>query len=116
MNVISGVGEGYLTEIPWESLTFCRAFMKERLALAVLFSCHCSPSNSGPLWHLNSGLGPSFSEGEVFSVESNLVLGCKCFGWKEGTVGTLSCKSKANKDSPLREVSFLHTTLSEFFG
>jgi len=116
LNVISGVGEGYLTEIPWESLPFYRAFMKERLALAAFFSCHCSPSDGGPLWRLNSGLGPNFSEGEVFSVESNLVLGCKCFGWKEETVGTLSCKCKADQDSLLREVSILHSALSEFFG
>ena len=28
LNVISGVGEGYLIEILWESLHFCRAFVK----------------------------------------------------------------------------------------
>ena len=115
LNVILGVGEGYLTEIPWESLTFCGAFMKERLALVSLFSCHCSPRDDGPMWRLNLGLSPSFSEGEVFPVESNLVLGCKCFGWKDGTVGTLSCKCEADRDSLLQEVSILHSALSEFF-
>ena len=49
LNVILGVGDGYLSEIPWESLPFCRAFMKERLSLAAFFSCHCSPSNDSPL-------------------------------------------------------------------
>ena len=34
MNVIAGVGEGWLQDIPWEALPLTRSFVKERLALA----------------------------------------------------------------------------------
>ena len=89
--------------------------MKERLALATFFSCHCSPHAGGPLWCLSSGLGLSIPVGEFFSVGSNLILGCNCSGWKEGVVGTLSYRSKKDCDYLLREVSILHSVLGEFF-
>ena len=101
LNVISGVDDGFLQDIPWESLPFCRLFVKERFTLVAFFSCHCSSQDSGPLWCLNSGLGLSFPVGEVFAVDNSLILSCKSFGWKEGAIGTLSCKCKADRDSLL---------------
>ena len=115
MDVISGIDEGVLQEISWESLPLCRVFIKERLALSTFFSYHCSPHASGPLWHLSSGLGLSLPVGEFFTVGSNLILGCNCSRWKEGAIGTLSYRSKEDCDSLLREVIILHSALGEFF-
>ena len=90
--------------------------MKERLTLATFFSCHCSPNAKIPMWCLNWGLKLSFPVGEVFTVDSSLILVCNCFGWKEGAIGTLTCKSKADRDSLLREVNILRSAFGEFYG
>ena len=45
-----------------------------------------------------------------------MVLGCNCSGWKEGAVGTLSCRSKKERDSLLREFSTLKSVLCGFSG
>ena len=42
LDVITGVDEGIMQEIPWESLPLTRVFVKERLALAAFFTCLCS--------------------------------------------------------------------------
>ena len=42
-------------------------------------------------------------------------MGCNCSGWKEGAVGTLSCRSKKDRDSLLREISILNSVLGDFY-
>ena len=70
LDIISGVDEGIIQGIPWESLPLTRVFIKERLALATFFACYYSPKADDPLWHLNSGarlINPV--EGQSFIVE-----------------------------------------------
>ena len=116
LDVITGVDEGVLQEIPWESLPLTRVFVKERLPLTAFFSCFCSPHAGGPLWRLNFGFGLSLPvDDQFFIAGSNSVLGCNCPGWKEGAVSILSCRSKKDCDSLLREISFLNSVLGDFY-
>ena len=55
LDIISGVDEGIVQGILWESLPLTRVFIKERLALAAFLTCCCSSQAGGPLWRLNSG-------------------------------------------------------------
>ena len=57
--IISGVDEGIVQGIPWESMPLTRVFIKERLALAAFLTCYFSPQADGPLSRLNSGAGLS---------------------------------------------------------
>ena len=38
------------------------------------------------------------SEAHTVNFERSTVLGCHCTGWKEGAVGTLSCKERQSKE------------------
>ena len=110
--IISGVDEGIVQGIPWESLPVTRVFIKERLALAAFLTCYCSPQVDGPLSRLNSSAGLNIPvEGQSFKAGNNSIFGCNCSGWKEGAVGTLSCSSKKDRDSLLREISILNSFL-----
>ena len=42
LDVIAGVDEGVLQEIPWETVPLTRVFVKERLALAAFSTCLCT--------------------------------------------------------------------------
>ena len=42
-------------------------------------------------------------EGQPLIVGNILIFGCKCSGWKEGAVGTLSYRSKKESDSLQQE-------------
>ena len=61
LDVITGVDEGILQEIPWESLPLTRVFVKERLALTAFFTCLCSTQAGVSLWFSNLGFGLSLS-------------------------------------------------------
>ena len=114
--IISGVDEGIVQGIPWESLPLTRVFIKERLALATFLTYYFSPQASVPLWHLNSGVGLSIPiDGHSFIASTNLIFGCNCSGWKEGAVDTLSCSSKKDRHSLLREISILNLVLGDFY-
>ena len=87
------------------------------MALAAFFSCLCSPHVGGPLWHSNFGFGLSLPiDDQYFVARSNSVLGCNCSRWKEGAVGTLSYRSKKERDSLLQEASTLNSVLGGFSG
>ena len=43
-----------------------------------------------------------------------MILGCNCSGCKEGVVGTLSCRSKKDRDSLLQELNTLKSILGGF--
>ena len=49
LNVIAGIGEGWLQEIPWEALPLTRTFVKERLALEGFSSYSCSTLSGSTL-------------------------------------------------------------------
>ena len=53
--IISGVDEGIVQGILWESLPLTRVFIKESLALAAFLTYYCSSQAGGPLWCLNTG-------------------------------------------------------------
>ena len=92
-----------------------QVFIKERLALAAFLTCYCSPQVSGPLSRLNSSAGLSIPiEGQSFKAGNNSIFGCNCSGWKEGAVGTLSCRNKKESDSLLQEFSTLNSVLGGF--
>ena len=113
--IISGIHEGIVQGILWESLPLTRVFIKERLALSAFLTCYCSPQADGPLWRLNSGAGLNIPvEGQSFITGNNSIFGCNCSGWKEGAVGTLSCRSKKESDSLLQEFSTLNFVLGGF--
>ena len=116
LDIITGVDEGILQEIPWESLPLTRVFVKERLALAAFFTYLCSTHAGVSLWFLNSGSGLSLSiDDQSFIVGNNSILGCNCSGWKEGAVGTLSCRNKKDCDSLLQELNTLKSVLGGFY-
>ena len=61
LDVIAGVNEGWLQEIPWETLPLNRVFVKERLYLAAFSTCLCSTQAGVSLWFSNLGSGLSLS-------------------------------------------------------
>ena len=79
LDVIAGVGEGWLLKIPWEALPVTRTFVKERLALAAFSSCSCSTLTGSSLWcsNIDSGSSPP-SESQSLTVEKSMILGCHC--------------------------------------
>ena len=79
LDIITGVDEGILQEIPWESLPLTRVFVNERLALAAFFTCLCSTQAGVSLWFSNSGSGLSLSiDDQSFIAGNNSILGCNC--------------------------------------
>ena len=102
LDFISGVDEGILQEILWESLPLTRVFVKERLALTAFFTCFCSSQASVSIWFSNFGSGLRlYIDDQYFIAGNNSIQGCNCSGWKEGVVGTLSCRSNKDHDSLL---------------
>ena len=57
LDVIAGVDEGILQEIPWETLSLTRVFVKEMLDLAAFSTCLCSTQAGVSLWFSNLGSG-----------------------------------------------------------
>ena len=99
LNVIAGVGEGWLQDIPWEALPLTRSFVKERLALAAFSTCSCSSLSGSSLWYSNPDSGSSLPpEAHTVNAERSTILGCHCSGRKEGAVGTLACKEGQSKE------------------
>ena len=97
--VISGVDEGYAQGIPWESLPLIRCFVKERLALAVFLNYIFSSHSVVGSWRSNLVPATSdFLSGHSLFEGNTLTFGCKCSGWKEGAIGTLSCRSRKGCD------------------
>ena len=91
LDIITGVDEGILQEILWESLPLTRFFVKERLDLTTFLTCFYSPHFGDPLWCSNSSSRLSLPvDDQFFIAGSKSVLGCNCSGWKEGVVSTLS--------------------------
>ena len=115
LQVISGVCEGSFYGFPWQDLPCIRSVVKERVAIAAFSPCSCLSLSVSIPAALNSGsrLGNS---------AVSLVIGCKCTGWRQGTVGTLACSDSglrlykeilalrvcvANSVAPFGSISFL---------
>ena len=76
LDVIAGVEEGVLQEIPWETLPLTRVFVKERLALTVFSTCLCTTQTGVSLWFSNIGSRLSLSiDDQSFIAGSNSILG-----------------------------------------
>ena len=68
------------------------------------------------MWRSNSGSRLSLPvDDQFFIAGSNSVLGCNCSRWKEGAIGTLSCRSKKDRDSLLREINILNSVFGDFY-
>ena len=92
LDVIIGVGEGWLQEILWEALPLTMNFVKERLALTAFSSFSCSTLTGSSLWFASIDSGPRLSfDAQSLTAKKNTILGYHCSGWKEGAVETLSC-------------------------
>ena len=115
LDVIAGVGEGWLQEIPWEALPLTMTFVKERLSLAAFSSCSYSTLTGSSLWFASIDSGPSLpSDAQSLTAEKSTILGYHCSGWKEGAVGTLSCRSKegASLQQELKVLKYILSGLS----
>ena len=114
--IIFGVDEGSAQGISWDSLPLIRSFVKERLALAAFLNCICSSrSVVGPSWR--SALGPATSDflsGHSLFEGNTLTFGCNCSGWKEGAIGTLSCRSRKDCDTLQQEIFTLSSVYNNF--
>ena len=95
LNVVAGIGEGWLQGIPWQELPLTRSFVKERLALAAFSTCHCSSLST--LW--SSGLGSGITLTHSGNLGRSMVLGCHYTGWQEGAVGTLVFRERQGGSS-----------------
>ena len=61
LDVIAGVDEGWLQEIPWETLPLTRVFVKEIQALATFSTCLCTTHSGVSFLVLEQWLrAPSF--------------------------------------------------------
>ena len=93
-----------------------RVFIKKRLALVAFLTYYFSSQAGGPLWHLNTRDVFSIPiEGQPLIAGNSSIFGCKCSGWKEGVVGTLSCCSKKESDSLKQEFITLNSVLGGLF-
>jgi len=90
LQVISGVCEGSFFGLPWQDLPCIRSVVKERVAIAAFSPCSCISLSASTPATQNSGF-------RIDNRAASLVIGCKCTGWRQGTVGTLACS-----DSGLR--------------
>ena len=108
LNVVAGVGEGWLQDIPWQALPVTRSFVKERLALVAFSTCSCSSLFA--LWSSNLGSGTTLTH--FGNLERSTVLGCHCTGWQEGAVGTLVCKERHGGSSLQQKLIVLSLILS----
>ena len=116
LDVIAEVNEGWLQDIPWETLPLTKVFVKERLALSTFSTCLCTTHSGTSLGFSNIGSRLSLSiDDQSFIAENNSILGCHCSGWKDGAVGTLSCRSKKDRDSLLQELNTLKLILGGLF-
>ena len=111
LNVVAGVGEGWLQDIPWQALPLTYSFVMERLALAAFSTCSCSSLSA--LWYSNLDSGTILTpKAHSGNLERSTVLGCHCMGWKEGAMGTLVCKERQEGSSLQQELIVLSYILS----